>query len=157
MKQPPNKGFAIFDRESRPGKMYDNLREAVGEDGLAKMNSQHVQDMTAHEEANYMNRPMSKKEGVILNEIGKKFGMGNKKLEPYIAEGDIDHSVFSMDNPGNKEYLYWPYITEPFDPEDDRRIDEATGRDRKKLISEHTTTVKSYNRSAFDRWLNKGL
>lgn len=150
-------GFIIFDNKAAVNEHNRILTERG--DHAGKVTSKDVHKMrelaTPSED---VSKPWSERERYVQKRIqeGKVLGYSTMVENP-APEQDIDESVFSMDSPGDKNYLYWPYIPDASFEVESEIINKKIGRDKKKLLNEHSGEIKSYNGSAFDAWLNKGF
>lgn len=151
------KGFMIFDNHQAISE-HNQVMQNRNNDARKISSTDMARLESVAKPSEDVTRPWSEREQYIQKRIqdGKVLGYTTMIANPEI-EQDIDESIFSMDAPGDKNYLYWPYIPDAsFEVESDM-INKKIGRDKKKLINEHVGEVKSYNRSAFDAWLNKGF
>ena len=82
---------------------------------------------------------------------------GYRTVSHHRPEGDIDESIFSMNNVGDPTYLYWPYIPDASFELMTEEINQKIRRDKKKFLNEHSSELREHKRSAFDTWLNNGF
>ncbi len=101
--------------------------------------------------------PWTTKEKEFQKYVQEKSYKGYRTVSHHRAEGDIDESVFSMDNLGDPTYMYWPYIPDASFELMTEDINQKIGRDKKKFLNEHSSEIREQKRSAFDTWLNNGF
>jgi hypothetical protein len=136
-----SKGFRIFDKNN-PKAMseWDKINSAImGGGGKRKMTSQDVERfeemVVEHNSSNFSDEATARHTPKHILEANG--GMHWKPLEEYKPICS-SHPTWSVDDPGDKKSLYWPYI-----PNDDELMEEIL-RDRpgaKSMIKEHKKTV----------------
>ena len=132
----------IEEQRGSPGKM------RTSDIGRIKKYADPSEDIT---------KPWTRSEKDFQRHVQNQTFKGFKTMPPIGGAEDIDESVFSMDEPGDKNYLYWPYIPDASFEVMTEEINKELGRDKKKLFKEHVGEVKANRKSAFDTWLNNGL
>lgn len=92
--------------------------------------------------------PVTEEELKKLEAISRSVG-----IDPaYMAPEVLDHGMpeFTMDDPGDQEHLYWPYIPE--------ESGEALTPEQRKLIEEHRKSIQAHiDADRKSQWSQEGF